>query len=84
MSKSVNMDEKGRVVIPKNVRDAARINTPAKLLAIARDKGRIELVIVDTSMKRAKSIATRKFAGWKEEEHEADRLATKLLRRQSV
>ena len=81
MSKSVNIDKKGRVVIPKDVRDAARIKVPAKLLAIAKDKGKIELVIVDSGMKTAKAIAKRKFAGWREEDHEADSLAVKLLKR---
>ena len=81
MSKSVTMDEKGRIVIPKDVRDAAKIKVPAKLLAIAKDKGKIELIIVDAEMKTAKAIAERKFAGWREEDHEADEQALKLLRR---
>jgi hypothetical protein len=53
----------------------------ARLLAIAKDKGKIELVIVDSGMKTAKAIAKRKFAGWREEDHEADSLAVKLLKR---
>ena len=77
----MNMDKKGRIVIPKDVRDAAKITVPARLLAIAKDRGRIELVIVDTTMKTAKAIAKRKFAGWREEDHEADLLAAKLLKR---
>jgi len=81
MSKSVNMDRKGRIVIPKDVRDAAKISVPAKLLAIAKDRGKIELIIVDAGMKAAKAIAKRRFAGWREEDHEADSLATELLKR---
>ena len=81
MSKSVSMDKKGRIVIPKDIRDAAKIKVPAKLLAIAKDKGKIELIIVDARMNTAKAIAKRKFAGWKEEDHEADSLALKLLKR---
>ncbi len=81
MSKSLNMDKKGRIVIPKDVRDAAKMKAPAKLLAVAKDKGKIELIIVDTEMKTAKAIAKRKFAGWKEKDHEADSLAVKLLKR---
>ncbi len=81
LSKSVNMDKKGRIVIPKDVRDAAKIRVPAKLLAIAKDRGKIELIIVDAGMKTAKAIAKRRFAGWKEEDHEADSLAIELLKR---
>lgn len=81
MSKSVNMDKKGRIVIPKDVRDAAKIKVPVKLLVIAKDKGKIELVVVDTEMKTAKNIARRKFAKWREEDHEADSLAVKLFKR---
>lgn len=75
------MDKKGRIVIPKDVRDAAKIKVPAKLLAIARDKGKIELMIVDARMNTAKAIAKRKFADWKEEDHEADSLILKLLKK---
>jgi hypothetical protein len=39
---------------------------------------RIELVAVDPTMSRAKAIARKKFAGWCEEAHEADRLAEQL------
>jgi len=81
LSKSVSMDRKGRIVIPKDIRDAAKINTPAKLLAIAKDRGKIELIIVDAGMKTAKAIAKRKFAGWREEDHEADSLAVGLFKR---
>lgn len=81
LSKSVNMDKKGRIVIPKDVRDAAKIRVPAKLLAIAKDRGKIELIIVDAGMKTAKAIAKRRFAGWREEDHEVDSLAIELLKR---
>lgn len=75
------MDKKGRIVIPKDVRDAAKIRVPAKLLAIAKDRGKIELIIVDAGMKTAKAIAKRRFAGWRERDHEADSLAIELLKR---
>ena len=79
MIKIVNMDRNGRVVIPKDVRAAAKITVPARLLVIAKDRGKIELIIVDPRMKRAKAIAKRRFAGWKEEDHEADSYAIKKL-----
>jgi bifunctional DNA-binding transcriptional regulator/antitoxin component of YhaV-PrlF toxin-antitoxin module len=74
------MDEKGRIVIPKDLRDAADISVLTKLLAIVKGRGRIELVVVDLSMKRSKEVATQKFAGWKEE-HEADNIALRLANR---
>ncbi len=72
------MDRKGRIVIPKDTRDAAGISVPARLVAIAKEKGKIELIVVDAEMKTAKAIAGRKFAQWREEDHEADVLVVKL------
>jgi bifunctional DNA-binding transcriptional regulator/antitoxin component of YhaV-PrlF toxin-antitoxin module len=79
MSKIITMDRRSRIVIPKDVRDAAKINMPTKLLAITTGNGRIELIVIDLEMKTARSIATRKFARWREGNHEADSLAFKLL-----
>ena len=43
MSETVSVDEKGRLVIPKKVREKARIGVNVKLVAKASGIGRVEL-----------------------------------------
>ncbi len=47
-----------------------------------RGPGRIELIAVDVSMKKAREIARKKLTGWKEEHHEADRIASQLVQKE--
>lgn len=71
MSKTVAVDKKGRLVLPKRVREEARINVNTKLVAKARGVGRVELVDPDILMSKAQEIGAKKLTGWKEDEHEA-------------
>ncbi len=79
LSQSVAMDRKGRLLIPKKLRDAAAITPPATVLARVAGPGRIELVEVDPQMRRAREIGRKKLAGWREEEHEAESLGLRLV-----
>jgi len=83
MSQSISMDEKGRIVLPKDLRTAARVQAPALFVATVKGEGRIELVAVDAEMSRAKEIARRKLAGWREEDHEAEKLAMRIVTSES-
>jgi len=78
MDQVLSVDEKGRLVIPKKIREAAGLEAPGQLLLVMLRRGRIELVRVDPEMKSAKEIAKMKFKGWREEDHEAERLASRL------
>lgn len=78
MSESIAVDKKGRLLIPRRMREAVAIDPPTKLLALARGSGRIELIAVDPQMKTSREIARKKLSGWREEKHEADRLALEL------
>ena len=78
MSDSISMDEKGRIVLPKNLRMAAGVQAPSLLVATVKGEGRIELVAVDAEMSRARHIAKRKLSGWREEDHEASKLAVRM------
>ncbi len=57
------MDKSGRFVMPKVVRNATRIRLPARLLVIARDRGKIELVCSRHIDEDCQAIGRGKFAG---------------------
>jgi bifunctional DNA-binding transcriptional regulator/antitoxin component of YhaV-PrlF toxin-antitoxin module len=81
MSESVTMDEKGRLVLPKRVRESARISPNTKLVAVARGVGVVELYDLALSIAKAQEIGAKKLAGWREEDHETDALVFELARR---
>jgi len=80
VSATVMVDEKGRLVLPKKVREKARIRTNAKLVAEAKGEGRIELFDPDLLMKNAQDVGSEKLAGWREEDHEATELLSKMMK----
>jgi len=80
MSTVVNIDQKGRVVIPKSLREKASIKAPGKLLIVPKETGCVELVQVEEDLKRAKEIASKKLKDWKEEEHKGEKLLFAMVR----
>lgn len=76
--KTVEIDQKGRVVIPKEVRVKSGIKTPGELLVKVEGEGKIALQSVEVNLRRAQQIGRRKLSSWKEVKHEEDRLAVKL------
>jgi bifunctional DNA-binding transcriptional regulator/antitoxin component of YhaV-PrlF toxin-antitoxin module len=81
MSETVAVDKKGRLVLPKKVRQQAGIHVDTKLLARAKGIGRVELLDPDILMKRAQEIGAKKLAGWKEDEHEATHSLLESMKR---
>ncbi len=79
LSESTTVDRKGRLLIPRRIREAAGIKLPTRVLAIVRGVGRLDLVVVDPDLKRAREVARKKLSGWSEEEHEPEKLALKLV-----
>lgn len=77
MSETVSVDEKGRLVIPKKVREKARIGVNVKLVAKASGVGRVEITDPKILIAQAQEIGAKRLAGWKEEDHQA---TTYLLR----
>lgn len=71
MGETVSVDGKGRLVLPKGVREKARIGVNVKLIARARGVGKVELSDPMVVIEKAQEIGARKLARWKEEEHKA-------------
>ena len=78
MSTVVNIDQKGRVIIPKSFREKANIKAPGKLLIVPKETGCIELVQVEDDLKIAKHIASKKLKEWEEEEHKGEKLLLEM------
>lgn len=79
MSATVTLDKKGRLVLPKKVREKARIGLNRRLFARVAGEGHIELIDPDLLLRKAQEVGAKKLAGWREEDHEATELLTKLL-----
>ena len=71
MSETVSVDEKGRLVLPKKVREAAGIRVGTELVARANGVGRVELSDPEALKARAREIGAKKLVGWDEAGHEA-------------
>jgi bifunctional DNA-binding transcriptional regulator/antitoxin component of YhaV-PrlF toxin-antitoxin module len=71
MSATISLDKKGRLVLPKKVREAAGISVETELLARASGAGRVELSDPEVLRTRAREIGAKKLSGWVEERHEA-------------
>jgi AbrB family looped-hinge helix DNA binding protein len=69
----VEIDSKGRVVIPKEIREQSRISAPSELVVTVEGEGRISLQAVEANLKDAQQIGRRKLRSWTEERHEEDR-----------
>ncbi|MCJ7610413.1 AbrB/MazE/SpoVT family DNA-binding domain-containing protein [Candidatus Bathyarchaeota archaeon] len=78
MDETAVVDEKGRLVLPKRIRDEAQIRARSKLVIRAIGEGRIELFDPDLLMRRAQDLGSRKLVGWQEEDHEASEVLKEL------
>jgi AbrB family looped-hinge helix DNA binding protein len=78
--KTVEIDPKGRVVIPKDVREESGITAPGELLVTVEGHGKITLQSPEANLKRAQEIGRKKLRSWVEGKHEEDKLAQRLAR----
>lgn len=78
MAESVTIDEKGRLVLPKDARRRAGIKPRSRLLVEVRGPGIIELRDYEMLSLAVQKVAAKKLAGWKEEKHREEKLLFKL------
>jgi len=78
MAESVTIDEKGRLVIPKDARRRAGIKPRSRLLVKVRGPGIIELRDYETLSQAVQKVAVKKLTGWREAEHREEKLLFKL------
>lgn len=83
MTESVTIDEKWRLVLPKEVRRRAGIKPKSKLLVEVKGPGIIELRDSEVLFRRVQQIAARKLTGWREDEHREEKLLFRLAEESS-
>jgi len=76
----VSIDERGRVLIPGEVRRRVGLKGRSRVLVRVREDGVIELIPLEKLFSEASKIFEEKFRGWREEEHEASRILEDLVR----
>jgi AbrB family looped-hinge helix DNA binding protein len=71
MSETVSVDEKGRLVLPKKIREEAGIAPNSRVLVRISGAGKIELSDPNRLKEEAQRVGRKKLSGWREDEHEA-------------
>ena len=80
MEYMVSIDERGRVLIPGEVRRRVGLRGRSRVLIRVREDGVIELVPLERLFGEVSKIFEEKFQGWREEEHEASRILEDLVK----
>jgi len=78
MSYVVKIDDRGRILLPLEVRRKLKLRKGSRLILRVTEKGYLEAFPVEEELKNIAEIFRRKFAGWKEENHEASILLLKM------
>lgn len=82
--KTVEIDAKGRLVIPKEIREQSGISAPSELLVTVEGVGKIGLQSAEARLRKAQQIGRKKLSSWRERRHEEDTLAQKLAREENL
>lgn len=82
--KTVEIDAKGRLVIPKEVREQSGISAPSELLVTIEGVGKLSLQSAEAKLRKAQQIGRKKLKPWRERKHEEDRLAQRLAHEENL
>ncbi len=78
-SRVVRLDQRGRLVLPRDVREAMGLDEGSRLLVKLREDGVIELIPLDGLYERVSSVFRKRLKDWREEDHEASRLLEEMV-----
>ncbi len=76
----VTINERGRIVLPSEVRRLLGIKGKSKVIIKVRSNGIIELIPFNKIYNEVARVFEEKFQGRKEEDHEASKLLFKLVK----
>jgi len=82
--KTVEIDAKGRLVIPKEIREQSGIRVPGELLVTVDGVGKIGLQSAEAKLRKVQEIGRKKLNSWRERRHEEDKLAQRLTREENL
>ncbi len=81
MAQVVSVDERGRIALPKGVREKAGIKAPGRVVVWVRGDGVVEVYSYEKLLEDVRKRIGSKLRGWREEDHEASRVLEELVRR---
>ncbi len=79
MSYVVIIDERGRMVLPAEVRRRLGIRKGSRVLLRVTSDSSAEIIILDRLYEEVSKIFDEKFRDWKEEDHEASKMLEMML-----
>ena len=79
MSYVVVVDDRGRILLPADVRKRLRLKRGSKLVLRVLEDDRLEAVPLEKELEKVADAFRRKFAGWREEDHEATAALLKMV-----
>jgi len=77
----VIVDERGRLVLPVEVRRKLGIKGRRRLLLRVKGDSVVELVVLDRLYGDVVRVFEERFRGWREEDHEASKLLLRMMGR---
>jgi len=80
MSYVVKIDDRGRILLPLDVRRKLGLKKGSRLVLRIKEEGYLEAFPLEKELKSIAEIFRRKFAGWREEDHEASIMLLKMVR----
>jgi len=75
----VTLDERGRIVLPVEVRRRLGIKGRRKVLLRVREDNVVELTILNKLYDSVVEVFEDKFKNWREEDHEASKLLLEIM-----
>ncbi len=67
----VVVDDRGRMLLPADLRRRLGLRRGHRLVLRVAEDGRLELLPLERELERVSEVFRRRFAGWREEDHEA-------------
>ncbi|AEM39618.1 transcriptional regulator, AbrB family [Pyrolobus fumarii 1A] len=84
MQRVVRLDSRGRILLPREVREALGLREGSKIAIRVRSDNVIELVPLDKLYERVSRVFREKMRDWREEEHEATRVLEAVTRAEAA
>jgi len=79
LSYVVIIDDRGRMVLPAEVRRKLDIKKGSRVLLKVTSDSSAEIIVLDKLYEEVSKIFDEKFKGWKEEDHEASKMLEMML-----
>jgi len=75
----VKVDDRGRVLLPSEVRRRLGLRRGSRLLLRVTEDGRLEAIPLERELREVARVFEERFRGWREEDHEASRLLLEVV-----